>query len=1197
MKSSETPGSKSIQLLTELAALNFKSLERAKKYIENFEIENNDQFLQIENLADYFWDYDQKKMEQLIKRWENGKPDYSIKELGMLYRLYHLEKKIDEAILEQESEIIDHIKKAKEIVEKLDKNIKDNLKINLSIAVEKFSKHGDFYNKSHKLRNLYKYKHVGIYRSENNNVKVDDLYVSGLKSQNVTIGRYVRDNIYKIDFMKLIDTATFRRLEKQGLKKKELKKIIKEEYQNIEREYDADKFYNQPTNNDEEKSSRITATETNTYTLKQQFALITRSNKPKEKSDYRDERIHAEFYTDNRKSDEENKLFVYQDNLVRLYVENIDIIIFGDLYEQFHEHLNDKNITDNKILIKCNNSYYYIDRTKRAAKGITILDGNNNKIEKQFTYDNEEVLTEKLNKFINIDKTLRNQVDKLKKIDQDMGYVQNAINENAEQIKYLKKQLNPNEKINITELFAQEDQGPKWIEYDMVAEVIEYDPVSEVISEELDPTQKEEIDPSQKSNTMLCSEFVGHTLIANIEELNKRVINKLKTKKINLPEGEKLIKSPIPEDQNLEALTPRRLITMLKKDGIIKRVKRPFSFLKFMQANLLKEEIRKRVTTLERKSESSYRNINLRWKIGKTAHRKSYADLCRSDFKKLAHTDISDLEHHFFLKKISDNNDNIDSLKEQMRDHIALLKRMTLRLTDFKLVISKDNDLLGKEDINHKINEIQIDEEKNEQVIPSEFKIEISSSESNHIICKINNAEITLNLSDVMPYLTVDELKKNLSQYAPQIFYLLRQDRDYPKIKAPLSELNSVIDKKDKEIAKLEREINRIDFLQSISQFKKDNKPLDQFKVPFGVDKGQSYIKHQEIIEKNFKELQIKYKENPTKLYRILCQYQFTKEKRNQLFRQNRLPIPNDNAYTEIDLNTLGKSIAGLSSDIDHILELRKNENIEDYKYCAMIHSLFPDSINDETFVSLLEKQENDRNYIHSDQSVTNLTDKLYGLPNNKMLSPKSKRIIIAVNFQHLVNKHCTNSFDVMDGKKIHSFVSNLMNLYGFTCEEICSLAKTPKIDDEIAESLEHQAELIDRSWGIDLSNDTYKIEKIVTDLKNIRNYIQDHNNENKKSIKGEATADILNIINSLDLDNKNKKSDKERLKKLMQAVKTLKNLVNMRDKQNRGFLSRITRSPETIELYSKVLSLMEYSGKFANSSLFNSLKIITSMK
>ena len=70
---------------------------------------------------------------------------------------------------------------------------------------------------------------------------------------------------------------------------------------------------------------------------------------------------------------------------------------------------------------------------------------------------------------------------------------------------------------------------------------------------------------------MLCSEFVAHTTIAGLVELNKRLDTKLKEKDLPVPIGKDIVKIPIGKHENLHKMHPDRLLKVLKKANCIQK--------------------------------------------------------------------------------------------------------------------------------------------------------------------------------------------------------------------------------------------------------------------------------------------------------------------------------------------------------------------------------------------------------------------------------------------------------------------------------------------------------------------------------------------------------------------------------------------------------------------------------------------------
>ena len=89
-------------------------------------------------------------------------------------------------------------------------------------------------------------------------------------------------------------------------------------------------------------------------------------------------------------------------------------------------------------------------------------------------------------------------------------------------------------------------------------------------------------DSSNKPETpILCSQFVGISLIAAVQELNAQ-INEALTKKgvTELPKN--IVKSPISKREKLHLLTPERLLDTIKKRGVLEKVPVPAEVSKFI---------------------------------------------------------------------------------------------------------------------------------------------------------------------------------------------------------------------------------------------------------------------------------------------------------------------------------------------------------------------------------------------------------------------------------------------------------------------------------------------------------------------------------------------------------------------------------------------------------------------------------------
>jgi hypothetical protein len=70
---------------------------------------------------------------------------------------------------------------------------------------------------------------------------------------------------------------------------------------------------------------------------------------------------------------------------------------------------------------------------------------------------------------------------------------------------------------------------------------------------------------------LICSEFVGKTIIAAVQELNDVVVQQLKEKGVENP-PDLLIKSPISEKEKLHLLTPERLLVAMQERGAVEQL-------------------------------------------------------------------------------------------------------------------------------------------------------------------------------------------------------------------------------------------------------------------------------------------------------------------------------------------------------------------------------------------------------------------------------------------------------------------------------------------------------------------------------------------------------------------------------------------------------------------------------------------------
>ncbi|MFZ4076869.1 MAG: hypothetical protein ACOYKA_02690 [Legionellaceae bacterium] len=105
--------------------------------------------------------------------------------------------------------------------------------------------------------------------------------------------------------------------------------------------------------------------------------------------------------------------------------------------------------------------------------------------------------------------------------------------------------------------------------------LISYDHSNESIRDEIFLRgQWAEQGKTNEPRPLLCSEFVGKTLIAAIQALNDVIKEDLKDKGVkNIPA--KLIKSPLSKREKLRYLTPERLIHALHERGAIEKIKSP----------------------------------------------------------------------------------------------------------------------------------------------------------------------------------------------------------------------------------------------------------------------------------------------------------------------------------------------------------------------------------------------------------------------------------------------------------------------------------------------------------------------------------------------------------------------------------------------------------------------------------------------
>lgn len=89
-------------------------------------------------------------------------------------------------------------------------------------------------------------------------------------------------------------------------------------------------------------------------------------------------------------------------------------------------------------------------------------------------------------------------------------------------------------------------------------------------------------DSSNKPETqILCSQFVGISLIAAVQELNAQINDTLTKKGVTeLPKN--IVKSPISKREKLHLLTPERLLDAMKTRGVVEKVPMPAEVSKFI---------------------------------------------------------------------------------------------------------------------------------------------------------------------------------------------------------------------------------------------------------------------------------------------------------------------------------------------------------------------------------------------------------------------------------------------------------------------------------------------------------------------------------------------------------------------------------------------------------------------------------------
>lgn len=92
---------------------------------------------------------------------------------------------------------------------------------------------------------------------------------------------------------------------------------------------------------------------------------------------------------------------------------------------------------------------------------------------------------------------------------------------------------------------------------------------------------KWEVEGRRGESRVLCSEFIGKTIIASVQELNDVLKKDLEARGVkDIPT--RIVKSPISEKEKLYLLTPERLLRAMEERGAVERVQSPQELKKFM---------------------------------------------------------------------------------------------------------------------------------------------------------------------------------------------------------------------------------------------------------------------------------------------------------------------------------------------------------------------------------------------------------------------------------------------------------------------------------------------------------------------------------------------------------------------------------------------------------------------------------------
>jgi hypothetical protein len=107
---------------------------------------------------------------------------------------------------------------------------------------------------------------------------------------------------------------------------------------------------------------------------------------------------------------------------------------------------------------------------------------------------------------------------------------------------------------------------------------------------------------SRSQSRILCSEFVGKTIIAAIEELNTQLKQKLAEIEVdNVPSV--IVRNPISEYEKLHVLTPQRLLSAMEKSGAIEAVDPPQELSQFITTENVMRTVKTQLQKIVREEE------------------------------------------------------------------------------------------------------------------------------------------------------------------------------------------------------------------------------------------------------------------------------------------------------------------------------------------------------------------------------------------------------------------------------------------------------------------------------------------------------------------------------------------------------------------------------------------------------------------